>query len=103
MSEIFTYDEFKEAKLPKIEYIKTNCKCVDNMTNGLVENGIHLICGGSGNGKSLLLLHIALNIAKVKPVLYLSLENDIRIDKIRFDRALETYKLDNLAFTYIVL
>ncbi len=99
--EIYTFDEFSGLTFEDMKFIKTNCKCIDSTLNGLVEGGIHLIAGATGNGKSLLLLHLALNIAKTRQVFYISLENDIRIDNVRFKLAKKQYGITSASFLYM--
>lgn len=94
MNCIYSMKEFMDTDFGELKFIHTNCTCIDEMTNGLVEDGIHLITGGSGQGKSLILMHLAVNIANTKPLLYISLENDIRIDKARMSLANNKYKID---------
>lgn len=58
-------------------FIKTKLRSLDNITEGLIKGGTHIIAARPGNGKTTLALNIADNIAKEgHPVLYVSLEMD---------------------------
>ena len=103
---LLTASEFEEFEAGEVELIPTGCSVITSTVGGLMEGGIHLVAGATGSGKSMFLLHSAIQVAKANPnktVFYISFENDPRIDKSRFVKALDTYHiesstLDNLYF-----
>lgn len=82
---LFTLKDWEDANLPPIEYLKTNTK-FDQFVGGLVRGSATVISGFSGNGKSLIGLHLASAISKNNKVGYVSCENLANIDLDRFKK-----------------
>ncbi len=98
-------DQLIDLNVGEVELIPTGVEAINATVEGLMRGGIHLIAGATGSGKSLFLLHSAIQTAinnQDTPVVYISFENDIRIDRDRYIKALDTYHivdpLDNLIF-----
>ena len=83
--EFLTLKDYLELDFPPVEFIKTGAKNFDNIVGGILKGGITVIAGGSGQGKSMVGLHLASSLSKENKVLYASMENDVRIDLKRFN------------------
>lgn len=98
-----------QTKKPKI--IKTGFRYIDDVVYGLMQKGIHLFAGGSGSGKSYILMQIAASLLKQgNDILYISLENNIYKDQERLRDAFnkaptqgfeEPGKLEYLTIKYV--
>ena len=86
--EFLTLKDYLELDFPPVEFIKTGAKNFDNIVGGILKGGITVIAGGSGQGKSMVGLHLASLLSKENKVLYASMENDVRIDLKRFNDVL---------------
>ena len=79
----------------RIIHYKTGVPYIDIITlGGMHSDTINLFSGGTGSGKSLYLLHLALNVAKQgHEVYYLSLENSKKTDYKRLKEACKLYSI----------
>lgn len=92
--------EFVNYDVGEIELVSTGYGVINKTCGGLMRGGIHLIAGSTGSGKSLFLLHTAVQTAlnnQDTNVFYLSFENDPRVDKSRYLQSLKTYNVQNLS------
>ena len=79
--------KFKEVDNQKFSRIKTNMGEFDNVIGGgIVPGSLTLLGGEPGIGKSTIILQIASQISKNKPVLYASGEESAEQIKLRLDR-----------------
>ena len=70
---------------------------IDKLTGcGLTNKAVVLFVGGTGDGKSLLLTHLAVKMSYTKKILYLSFENAADVDSVRIKDCLKVYKYTNL-------
>ena len=103
--EIFTLGEYLSMDIPDIEFYETGSYSFDNIVGGIIQGGITVIAGGTGQGKSMVGLHLASLLSKENKVLYLSIENAIQIDIKRFKKTLEIYDydVDNISYINAIL
>lgn len=99
--EFLTLKEYLEMDIPDIEFYETGSYCFDNIVGGILKSGITVVAGGTGQGKSMVGLHLASLLSKENKVLYLSIENAIQIDMKRFRKTLEIYNVNEENITYI--
>ena len=87
---------------PAPELWETNT-IIDDLTGcGLSKKSLTILIGGTGDGKSLLLTHLASKISGHHKILYISFENTKEIDAVRFKDCLNVYSDCNLKnITYI--
>lgn len=77
---------------PEIEFWNTNT-IIDTLTGcGLSKDSLTILLGGTGDGKSLLLAHLASKMSSEKRILYISFENTSKVDASRFRDCKETYE-----------
>lgn len=89
--QIFSYEDIMLTDFPPKDYIITGTK-IDKISNGFAKKEIHLICGKSGQGKSLSMTHLAINCAiEGSKVFYIALENDQIDDLERIKDTGQTY------------
>ena len=99
--EFLTLKEYLEMDIPDIEFYKTTSYCFDNIVGGIIKGGITVVAGGTGQGKSMVGLHLASLLSKNEKVLYLSIENAIQIDMKRFRKSMDLYRATPENITYI--
>lgn len=103
--QIFSYEDIISTDIPPKEHVKTGTKLDDLCNGGFVKGEVHLFCGSSGQGKSLSLLHLALNCAiEGNSVIYIVFENSYEEDFERIKDAHNIYKdyiNDNLYNNFI--
>lgn len=89
----FSYEDIILTKIPPKEFYKTGTK-MDNISGGIAKGEIHCICGSTGSGKSMTLMHVALNscIEGYKCCI-IALENDYPDDIERIKEANDIYCL----------
>lgn len=81
---VYKTAKYLEDNTPEIEYLKTN-SVIDFLNgDGLSKKSLTILVGGTGDGKSLLLAHIAYKLSEQYRVLYLSFENASEVDAARF-------------------
>ena len=70
-----------EATEEEIEFIQTD-SLLDDLTggDGLSKESLTLLIGGTGDGKSLLLTHLASKMSETKKILYVSFETNFSND-----------------------
>lgn len=77
-------NEWYELDIPEIEFIKTGAQNFDDIVGGIIKGGITVVAGGSGQGKSLIGLHLASLLSATNKIHYISIENALQIDLKRF-------------------
>lgn len=96
LCDIFTYsvEELEEIE-NDIEFWDTNT-ILDTLTGcGLSKDSLTVLIGGTGDGKSLLLTHLASKMSEDKKILYVSFENTSKVDNSRFKDCKLTYENAN--------
>lgn len=103
--EVFTLEEYFNMDIPDIEFYKTDSYSFDLIVGGIIQGGITVIAGGTGQGKSMVGLHLASLLSKDNKILYLSIENAIQIDIKRFKKTCEIYdyNANNIAYINAIL
>lgn len=99
--EFLTLREYLDMDIPDIEFYETGSYCFDNIVGGILKSGITVVAGGTGQGKSMVGLHLASLLSRENKVLYLSIENAIQIDMKRFRKTLDIYNVNTENITYI--
>lgn len=92
LCDIRTYDvEELEDIENDIEFWETDT-ILDVLTgNGLSKDSLTVLIGGTGDGKSLLLTHLASKMSENKRILYVSFENTSKVDNSRFKDCKNVY------------
>lgn len=96
LCDVFTYNvEELEGIENDIEFWETNT-ILDVLTgNGLSKDSLTVLIGGTGDGKSLLLTHLASKMSEDKKILYVSFENTSKVDNSRFKDCKNVYENAN--------
>lgn len=76
----------------EIEFWKTDTLLDDLTGDGLSRKSLTVLIGGTGDGKSLLLTHLAGKMSESKRILYVSFENTSEVDASRFRDCAEIYE-----------
>lgn len=96
----FQVSELEETET-EIKFFPTDT-ILDELTgNGLSEDSLTILVGGTGDGKSLLLTHLASKMSENNKILYVSFENTMKVDNSRFTRCKEIYKSKHENIHYI--
>lgn len=89
----YSYNDLILLEIPPKEYFLTGTK-IDEIANGIAKGEIHCVAGPSNSGKSLTLLHLAINAAiEGNKICYISLENDVADDVERIIDISNIYSL----------
>lgn len=91
--------------IPELHYIKTNSVLDRYFEEGFTTSSVNVIAGGTGDGKSLCLIHLAYRASYDHKILYISCENSIQTDSKRFDKIKETYEEyneDNITYINVL-
>lgn len=99
MFSIDTCQVFSDGSIGELQFLSTGVKQFDKLSGGIPCGGITIVAGATGNGKSMLLMHIASNIARNARILYISVENLPEVDKKRFNSL--PYNFDRNNFDYV--
>lgn len=96
LCDVFTYSvEELEGIENDIEFWETNT-VLDVLTGcGLSRDSLTVLIGGTGDGKSLLLTHLASKMSENKKILYVSFENTSKVDNSRFKDCKNVYEHAN--------
>lgn len=87
-----TFTDLINEELPEPEYMETEIDNFDNIVGGIIKGGITVISAASGQGKSMILSHLAFSLSNKYRIKYISLENGEVMDK---KRAVKLYN-DNI-------
>jgi len=79
---------------------------IDSLTGcGLSKKSLTILIGGTGDGKSLLLTHLASKMSNKRKILYISFENTNEIDSTRFKDCTQIYEdmnMNNITYVNIL-
>lgn len=97
-----TVIEREQEGIPSIEYVKTNSILDLHFEEGFMIPSVNVIAGSTGDGKSLMLLHLAYRASVDHKILYVSCENSIQTDYKRIKKIRQTYgDINDNNITYI--
>lgn len=92
--------------IPELNFTYTNSALDRYFVRGFTTPSVNVIAGGTGDGKSLCLLHLAYLSSYDHKILYISCENEITVDlKDRVSKIKERYKYyneDNITYINVL-